>query len=66
MFNGDFTGLPRVSYYFTTSKEGQLKKKSTCVYILTHKLYIHIHKIIYTYNICTYNYLLVKNLIMAS
>lgn len=65
MFNGDFTGLPRVSYYFTTSKEGQLKKKVR-VYILTHKLYKHIHKIIYTYNICTYNYLLVKNLIMAS
>lgn len=33
MINGDFTGFPKVSYYFT-SEEGQPRKKMyVCVYV---------------------------------
>lgn len=49
MFNGDFTGLPRVSYYFTTSKEGQLKKKvRVCIYLHTNYIYIYTKSFIHT------------------
>lgn len=46
MINGDFTGFPKVSYYFT-SEEGQPRKKMyvcVCMYIYTYKI-IHVYKI---------------------
>lgn len=51
MINGDFTGLPKVSYYFT-SEEGQPRKKMyvcvcmyTNVYMYKHIQIIHVYKI---------------------
>lgn len=47
MINGDFTGFPKVSYYFT-SEEGQPRKKCMCVCMYIYK---HIYKIIHVYKI---------------
>lgn len=51
MINGDFTGLPQASYYFT-SDEGQLRKNvCVCLHTHTNSIYKHIYKIIYVYKI---------------
>lgn len=41
MINGDFTGFPKISYYFT-SEEGQPRKKCMCMYVHI-QIYIQNH-----------------------